>query len=89
MFGRHVYIRPILTFAASSKMKLLTFDVKTASFYGDLKEEILVYQPEGFDDNSGRVYRLNKSLCGLKESPKNWNGKFSKSLNTNKTCRIE
>lgn len=34
-------------------------------------------QPEGFDDESGRVWWLKKSLYGLKQAPKVWNGKLS------------
>lgn len=84
--ARHVSIRLILSFAASNRMKLITFDVKTAFLYGDLKEEIYMYQPEGFNDKTGRICKLNKSLYGLKQAPKNWNDKFSMFL---KTLRFE
>lgn len=77
---RHVSIRLILSLTASKKMKLMTFDVKTAFLYGNLEENIYMYQPEGFDDNTGRVCKLKKSLYGLKQSPKNWNDKFSNFL---------
>lgn len=78
--ARHVSIRLILSLAASMKMKLMTFDVKTAFLHGDLKEDIYMYQPEGFDDGTGHVCKLNKSIYGLKQAPKNWNEKFSKFL---------
>ena len=73
-------IRLILSFAASNRMRLMTFDVRTAFLHGDLQEEIYMYQPEGFDDGTGRVCKLNKSIYGLKQAPKNWNEKFSKYL---------
>lgn len=80
--ARHVSIRLILSLAASNRMKLITFDVKTAFLHGDLREEIYMYQPEGFNDKTGRVCKLNKSLYGLKQAPKNWNDKFSTFLQT-------
>lgn len=80
--ARHVSVRLILSLAASNKMKLMTFDVKTAFLHGDLKEDIFMYQPEGFDDKTGRVCKLNKSLYGLKQAPRNWNDKFSTFLKT-------
>lgn len=73
-------IRLLLSHAASSDLKIMTFDVKTAFLYGDLDEEIYMNQPIGYDDNSGKVCKLKKSLYGLKQAPKNWNTKFSNFL---------
>lgn len=75
--ARHMSIRLILSIATSEKMKVMTFDVKTAFLHGELEESIYMYQPEGFNDGSGRVCKLLKSLYGLKQAPKNWNKKFS------------
>ncbi|CAI7903959.1 unnamed protein product, partial [Closterium sp. NIES-53] len=35
-------------------------------------EEIFMAQPEGFDDGSGRVWKLKKALYGLKQPPRQW-----------------
>lgn len=78
--ARHVSVRLIFSLAASNKMKLMTFDVKTAFLHGDLIETIFMHQPDGFDDGTGRVCKLNKSIYGLKQAPKNWNKNFSKVL---------
>ncbi|CAI7728383.1 unnamed protein product [Closterium sp. NIES-53] len=37
-----------------------------------LEEEIFMVQPEGFDDGSGRVWKLKKALYGLKQAPRQW-----------------
>ena len=46
--------------------------VKTAYLHAPIDYEIFVEQPEGFKTNK-LVYRLNKSLYGLKQSGRNWN----------------
>ncbi|CAI7866940.1 unnamed protein product, partial [Closterium sp. NIES-53] len=47
-------------------------DVTTAFLNGILEEEIFMAQPEGFDDGSGRVWKLKKVLYGLKKAPRQW-----------------
>jgi hypothetical protein len=64
--ARYDTIRTLLAVAASRYIKLKQFDVKTAFLYGELEEEVYVEQPEGFDDGSGLVCRLKRSLYGLK-----------------------
>ena len=73
-------IRTLLSVAAKKKMKLAQIDVSTAFLYGDLEEVIYMKQPKGYDDGSGKVCRLIKSLYGLKQGPRCWNEKFSKYL---------
>ena len=50
-------------------------DVRTALLQGDLDEEILMKQPEGYIDEErpNPVCRLNKSICGLKQAGRCWN----------------
>ena len=40
----------------------------------ELKEEIYIYQPQGHDveGKEDKVYKLNKSLYGLKQSTRQW-----------------
>lgn len=69
-------IRSILSIAAMEKMHLAQFDVSTAFLYGKLEETIYMQQPEGYNDQTGRVCKLNKSLYGLKQAPRCWNKRF-------------
>lgn len=73
---RFTSIRAILAMDAAEKMTLRQFDVKTAFLHGELEEEIYMKQPRGYDDNSGRVCKLLKSLYGLKQASRCWNKKF-------------
>lgn len=69
-------LRTLLSIAAANKMILKQFDVKTAFLYGELKEDVYMHQPIGFDDNTDRVCKLRKSLFGLKQASRCWNHKF-------------
>jgi hypothetical protein len=74
-------IRSVLSVAASEKLHIAQFDVKTAFLYGLLDEELYMLQPEGFDDGTNRVCKLKRSLYGLRQSPRCWNRRFVDYLN--------
>nr|GEU41874.1 ribonuclease H-like domain, reverse transcriptase, RNA-dependent DNA polymerase [Tanacetum cinerariifolium] len=64
-------IRLLLAIAANNKWEVHHLDVKFAFLHGYLKEEVYVTQPEGFinREDNGKVYRLIKALCGLRQAP--------------------
>lgn len=57
------------------------FDIKIAFLNGELDEMIYMKQPPGYQDGTDRVCKLNRSLYGLKQSPRCWNKKFKDCLN--------
>ena len=67
-------IRILLSFACYKGFKLKQMDVKSAFLNGDLKEEVFVEQPPGFEDHDfpNHVYKLEKALYGLKQAPRAW-----------------
>ena len=67
--------RIVLVHALQSSRHIRQLDVKTAFLYSDLEEELYVKLPAGFDGDQGNglVKRCQKSLYGLKQSPRNWN----------------
>ena len=68
-------IRVILSIAAKYGLSLHQMDVKTAFLNGRLDEDIYMQQPEGFADQThpNYVWKLKRSLYGLKQSPRMWN----------------
>lgn len=79
---RRETIRLIIALAASHGWEVHHLDVKTAFLHGDLKEEVYVKQPEGFEvkGSEEKVYRLSKALYGLKQAPRAWNYKILREL---------
>ncbi|CAI7865162.1 unnamed protein product [Closterium sp. NIES-53] len=64
--------RVLLALAASLDLEVEQLDVCTAFLYGLLMEEVYMRQPPGYDDGSGRVWKLKRTLYGLKQSPRGW-----------------
>ena len=75
-------VRVLLALAAQEDWKVHHMDVKSAFLNGDLKEEVYVEQPFGYEKKGkeGKVYKLKKALYGLKQAPRAWNAKLDRSL---------
>ena len=72
----------MLAFAAQNGMLLHQMVVATAFFNGKLVEELYMKQTEGYM-KPGRdhlVYKLKKSLYGLKQCSRCWNKSFGEYL---------
>lgn len=67
--------RTLLAIAVRNNLHIHQMDVKTAFLNGNLREEIYMRQPEGFE-NGNLVCKLNKSLYGLKQASRMWNERF-------------
>nr|GEU68818.1 Gag-Pol polyprotein [Tanacetum cinerariifolium] len=61
-------IRIFLAYAAHKNMVVYQMDMKTVFLNDNLREEVHVSQPKGFEDqdNPNHVYKLKKALYGLK-----------------------
>ena len=70
----------MLAIVPSKRLKIRQMDVKGAYLNGNLQERVYMRQPEGFDDKSGKVCRLIKTLYGLKQSGREWNKELDRQL---------
>jgi hypothetical protein len=67
-------IRILLAYACAHNIKLYQMDVKNAFLNGYINKEVYVEQPPGFKDDKkpDHVYKLKKTLYGLKQIPRAW-----------------
>ena len=76
-------VRVLLSLAANPDWPLQQFDVKNAFLHGELSEEGYMDLPQGcmiLEVHCRKVCKLKKSLYGLKQSPRAWFGRFTKSM---------
>ena len=71
-------IRLLLSIAAQRGWCVHQLDVKSAFLHGELKEDVYVEQPKGFEvkNEERKVYKLNKALYGLRQAPRAWYSKI-------------
>ena len=60
--ARIATIRTLLAVDGKKGWPIYQMDVKSAFLNGDLKEEVYVEQPPGFQQGKNMVYRLKKAL---------------------------
>ena len=70
--ARTTTLRMLLPVSGERKYKVSHYDIKTAFLNGTLEEEIFLKAPVGFEQGS-QVYKLKKSLYGLKQAANVWN----------------
>ena len=73
-------IRLVLAIAASNHWEIQHMDVKSEFIHHEINEEIYVNHCKGFIYYHSLVCKLNKSLYGLKESPRAWYAKMDNFL---------
>lgn len=74
-------IQVLLSLVATLDWPLQQLDANNAFLNGDLEEEVYMDPPPGFEHRFGsRVCKLKKSLYGLKQSPRAWFEKFTRSI---------
>lgn len=66
-------IRLLFALAAQSNLMFYQFDIATAFLNGIIEEELYLKPPEGVEVPAGHTLKLNRSLYGLKQSPRCWN----------------
>ena len=69
-------IRLALAITASKQWEVHHMEVKCAFLNGGITKKNYMKQPTGFVSNTYLVCRLNKSLYGLKQSPRAWYAKI-------------
>lgn len=71
--GKLTTLRSLLVIANQENLEIEQMDVKTAFLHGELQEEIYMNLPE---EKGDMVCKLNRSIYGLKQSPRCWNQAF-------------
>lgn len=77
--ARSTTFRMLMSVSGAKKYLVKQYDIKTAFLNGNLDEEIYLKPPPGSDEKE-KVYRLKKSLYGLKQSARVWNQTLHESL---------
>ena len=84
-------IRIVLALVAHDNLYLEQIDVKKTFLHSDLKEDICMVQPQGFEVTGKEkiVCKLQKSLYGLKQAPRQWYKKFDNFMGSNGFLRCQ
>ena len=81
-----ISVRVLLQLAAKRDLTVHQVDVKAAYLNAPIDCEIYLEQAEGYEapgKDKKLVYKLNKTLYGLKQSSRNWNSVLNNELINN------
>ena len=66
-------IRAILTLVPCKGFKVPQMDVKGVFLNGNMSKRVYMRQPDGFNDGTGRICQLIKTIHGLRQAGREWN----------------
>jgi hypothetical protein len=88
--GKPLSLCLIIALAAKNNWVIEQMDAVAAFLNSPLDKEIYLKQPEGFEDEgSEKVWRLHKSIYGLKQSARLWHMEVKKYLQQLGFCKTE
>nr|GFA02674.1 putative ribonuclease H-like domain-containing protein [Tanacetum cinerariifolium] len=89
--ARFKAIRLFLAYASFKDFVVYQMDVKSAFLYGKIEEKVYVCQPFGFEDPNfpDKVYKVEKALYRLHQSPRAWYETLSTYLLDNASTPVE
>lgn len=73
-------LKLLLAFCCQYGLNIEQMDVETAFLNGKISTEVYVNQPKGYEEGTDKVFKLRKSLYGLRESPRAWYECFHKTM---------
>ena len=75
-------VQVLIALAATCEWDIRQLDVKNAFLHGELKEEVDMQLPPGYQltNEPNQVCKLKKALYGLKQSPRAWFSRFTKAM---------
>lgn len=80
--GKMQTLKILLSYSCKNNLFIEQMDVETAFLNGHVKSEVYINQPEGYESGDNKVFKLQKALYGLKESPRVWYDCFDKFIQT-------
>lgn len=87
---RYSSMRILLAEAARNDWEVEQADIGTAFLNADIEEDVFVEQPSGFEQYGPKgermVWRLKKSVYGIKQAPRNWYKTLRRVLEENGLC---
>jgi hypothetical protein len=79
--SKHTTLKALLAIVAQQDLELHQLDVKTAFLKGELKGEIYMQQPQGYEQGGpNTVCRLLRALYRLRQAPRTWHRCLKKVL---------
>ena len=75
-------VQILIILATKYGWDILQFDVKNAFLHGELEEDVYMSVPPGYQlsNHPNIVYKLEKALYGLSQSPRAWFGRFTQAM---------